>query len=874
MSLNTIQDLERYSIVVRLEQVAFAGQAYIDLRSTPTDLVGAELYIEPHTARAESRTVLAVSEHRITLSSGLTYNHDIDAACTRMDLVGLLTPSNFELASDVSATDSEVTVNSLPNTFSLDQYIVIDPFTVEAEARRITSIDGYNLGFNQGLVYDHSAGDSVMFLDGETVINAKWYGARGDGTTDDRPALRAALADTKLSGSKRMYIPAGTYLLSNIMSGQFSYGNYPGLEIFGDGMGLTILEIDDFDCTGNITIFNLMDRKQKLTDLTIHFNAITFSGGDKGISTVVIRGDGTAYGAFEAEVKRIEVYNLIGYSGMSGSGSSNAFSLYAPWSNIEYQTTLQTEVAAPGAQAVELANMEGFRGKGIRVYVDPGGGNEEEVIISTADPTTITATFANTHVVGETVEVHGQAYLGALLEDCYVHDCNSQAYTVNANGNIFRRCKAINGHMGDVKKHGFYIQGGNNQFLQCWVESWSGYHFHGYKTVQRIEQSGDLFDGCVSINPHFYHFLSNSYTNDTNPEIPVGAPQNRYLTIKNCLFRHTNGYVSDSNVIGIDTVPCIIENNIFEDTFTGSSSTVIGVGNTGGYAQGSIIANNKILTSGMTPLSVTTPVVINVAQPYSVIKGNSIYTPDANLGNLTVTGDYCIIEGNQLFNAGINFGGSEHTLVLGNTIVRDDGGAIIYGWANDIVVKNNIFATSGGNINHSGAYTLGTNTGLFEDNYFSHPVRWQTTIGDYTWRNNRGAFALSASGASSVPVLERSGALKKYTVGGAGITRNRLMKLVANALVEVVAGTDVDFIGVCISDTNAANPAYIVTEVDAEVTIDADGAWTAGNYGVISAGSNGKITDNGATKGAGSYVLFLDTGGGAGVATCRILKTL
>lgn len=42
-------------------------------------------------------------------------------------------------------------------------------------------------------------------------ISVKNYGARGDGTTDDGPAIRAALADLK--PGETLYFPTGTYLL-------------------------------------------------------------------------------------------------------------------------------------------------------------------------------------------------------------------------------------------------------------------------------------------------------------------------------------------------------------------------------------------------------------------------------------------------------------------------------------------------------------------------------------------------------------------------------------------------------------------------------------------------------------------------------------
>ncbi len=49
-------------------------------------------------------------------------------------------------------------------------------------------------------------------IDG-TVVNARWFGARGDGVADDAPALQAAIDYCQTGALKVLFLPAGTYRL-------------------------------------------------------------------------------------------------------------------------------------------------------------------------------------------------------------------------------------------------------------------------------------------------------------------------------------------------------------------------------------------------------------------------------------------------------------------------------------------------------------------------------------------------------------------------------------------------------------------------------------------------------------------------------------
>lgn len=100
-------------------------------------------------------------------------------------------------------------------------------------------------------------------------VNAKWFGAKGDGVADDRPAIVAALAL-----GLPVYLPEGIYLIGAMITLQ------DGSSIIGDGITKTsIRHSGAFD-------FFTMGTDCSLTDLYIDDSAGAFSGrglviGDK-----------------------------------------------------------------------------------------------------------------------------------------------------------------------------------------------------------------------------------------------------------------------------------------------------------------------------------------------------------------------------------------------------------------------------------------------------------------------------------------------------------------------------------------------------------------------------------------------------------------
>lgn len=171
----------------------------------------------------------------------------------------------------------------------------------------------------------------------------------------------------------------------------------------------------------------------------------------------------------------------------------------------------------------------------------------------------------------------GGGWQWGVMEDCTARDMpGCTGFGVASNGNSFVRCRAI--RCGDRStRHAFYTQGGNNRYEQCYAEQASGFSYHAHKQAQVLDGSGDIYDGCTSINPGLKHMIIDSYGT---------PPLTRYVTIRACLFK--------GSAEGLDTrVPALIEGNTFEDVRKqGQRAIVAGLG-----SQGSIIRGNYLRNS-------------------------------------------------------------------------------------------------------------------------------------------------------------------------------------------------------------------------------------------------------------------------------------
>ena len=203
-----------------------------------------------------------------------------------------------------------------------------------------------------------------------------------------------------------------------------------------------------------------------------------------------------------------------------------------------------------------------------------------------------------------------------ICERVHVHDCpRCSAFGINSNNNTIRQCQAA--RVGaTTQQHGYYCVSGYNLYQQCYAEACSGFSFHAHKQNSAADASGDVYDGCVSVNPGLKHMIVDGTGN---------PPLTRFVTVTGCVFR---GIAE-----GIDMrVPALIEGNIFEDVRKqGQNAIVIGAGAGGSIVRGNYLKNSAGIflgvpasAEGNTIDSVYGVGAINCAANGTIARGNRI----------------------------------------------------------------------------------------------------------------------------------------------------------------------------------------------------------------------------------------------------------
>lgn len=769
--------------------------------------------------------------------------------------------SSGELGSSVSAGATSIDTNGAPSWFGVGSYLVIDPFTIECEVRKVTAWAS-GTATVAALTYAHSQGDALLFEDTD-VINARWFGAKGDFVDSDNLPLQRAMRASDNTDSHEVFIPAGIYKITYEASGWYFYLHVADQVLRGAGMGQTILKMEDnFSWTGDINLIRAWNTRQKILDLTITAGSNMNAGsttGAFGVITLTEWGTPTTYCKY-SEIRRVEIRDLVG--GTIGAGG-HGFGTYCSWWTHDVDTTFAEAITVPGSQAVTPASMDGMW-VGKRLFVDWTNATTigEEIVITSISKTQITATFAGTHLAGVRIVGYCHSETYCLIEDCYIHDCHQiVAFGTGSNANRYVRCKAVRG-TGTAQCHGFYNQGGDNVYDSCWVEGWCGYSYHNYKNAARRSTTGDIFVNCVSINPDFKHFhcasLDNGTPNPYNADYPVGAELDRYIRVIGCTFKNTNGLSSE----GISSNhPIIVQGCAFDDVYGTGGGGIVHLYN--GYG----VVNGNIFRFVNEPID--SPSFSCISAPNSVIEGNVIDNKDRTSGvtGIVASGN-AIVKGNVLYNASLSLSGE--VVCEGNQVINSiNFNPLTLSTATNLVIRNNRFETTLGYMCNNNLTNV---VAIFEGNDLgANKLAWQTGVNaGFIWRNNIGIFG-NAYNASNLNY--NSGGLKMYLGAGPGnIEYRRLVKLVSNALEQILV-TDATFVGVTSGYVSGTGEGFIVCDSGSECEIDCDDTWVAGNYAVISTSAAGKVHDSGGitTDIRRTVGVFLDSGTGAGVAMVKLI---
>lgn len=314
---------------------------------------------------------------------------------------------------------------------------------------------------------------------------------------------------------------------------------------------------------------------------------------------------------------------------------------------------------------------------GISIYDEATGSTVEDVEVSGG--------YTPNGSAGAGVALYrtwGHAAQFTTVRGVWLHDMPTSGVVVNSSNNVFlhNRLERVGA---STLAHGFYAQGGYNLYEGNFVSAASGYSFHGYKQVPRMDGSGDIYRDNVSLNPGAGHLIIQGLPPDaTNTDLPSGARLTRYATVVGNLFRNTPGHISD----GLLTVePATIEGNTFED------AGKVGGAILNANAPGAIVSNNRIIMRNAASYGIFAGVGV-------VVEGNTLDSTGGllvgiNASGATVTNNRVLMASGTALSAGY-----VNTTVSGNDLTVLGSGTLIgMPWLSaGVVIRDNVLSAPAG----------------------------------------------------------------------------------------------------------------------------------------------------------------------------------
>lgn len=146
------------------------------------------------------------------------------------------------------------------------------------------------------------------------TLNAKDFGCVGDGVTDDYTAMQAAWTYVA-SNNMTLYIPPGTYLLSNLINISGLTTSEDGFRITGAGKHLTVFKRNHNNGSGTIQIGDVDNFV--LEHFTVNGNHALQTNGSHGIAY---------YNASNSRISDLYIHNfynsgIIAYSSVEGASA-------------------------------------------------------------------------------------------------------------------------------------------------------------------------------------------------------------------------------------------------------------------------------------------------------------------------------------------------------------------------------------------------------------------------------------------------------------------------------------------------------------------------------------------------------------------------
>ena len=148
------------------------------------------------------------------------------------------------------------------------------------------------------------------------AVSVKWFGAKGDGTTDDTAAIQNAIdySITSIDNNRAVFFPVGTYKIT----GQINIPFATGWKIFGEGASSSKI----VQYTDNTPIFVLtqdLTHSWTISDMYLLWNTAQ-PATNTNARAIFCQGSGTGSGIYLFTIRNVRIEN--GYAGITANPAS------------------------------------------------------------------------------------------------------------------------------------------------------------------------------------------------------------------------------------------------------------------------------------------------------------------------------------------------------------------------------------------------------------------------------------------------------------------------------------------------------------------------------------------------------------------------
>jgi parallel beta-helix repeat protein len=493
------------------------------------------------------------------------------------------------------------------------------------------------------------------------------FGAVGNGTTDDTAKFQLAAA---VGG--RIYVPAGTYILSRV-------DLTTSVQFIGEGAGSICKRKASTETSsfGSYTgMFNLT-----VHGITVEFRDLVLDGNESNQQVY------EAYGA------------TVAFTNLSGTAPSK---LIVRAENCVFQNTTQAAIRADGDTA--STGYEELHVNNCRFYNTRVGRAQGDVLVASPTgygPDYITATDKvyltvtnNTFIFDKTLAT-GEFPPTGIRVTYQTDTGNADAVRGLFANNYFRGVgrghKDLSGTHpeNDVGCIDFYARGRSLRIINNYFENCVGVPIRGKTNADLVMISGNIIDSVlygpgIAINPG---------THDD---------QAGRIVITNNIIKNVYGY--GINVIGSSTLTVtyaqdvVISNNIVDTvaTYSLNGTAAVGYGIYTRYTHGVTITNNEVRSAGQYGIYCLNTQDGTISGNRVEASGTRNFLTTAVTGRWTVTANTSISSSSRGYELVATSGGTE-VLVCSNNISDGSVDYGIYGryWTRASLIGNQVYNVTG-----------------------------------------------------------------------------------------------------------------------------------------------------------------------------------